>query len=63
MSETVAVLGAGGTMGSGMARNLLRAGVAVRAWNRTAERAKPLEADAPCSPPHLPRRRPERRSC
>jgi 3-hydroxyisobutyrate dehydrogenase len=28
-----------------MARNLLRAGVAVRAWNRTAERAKPLEAD------------------
>jgi 3-hydroxyisobutyrate dehydrogenase len=45
MSETVAVLGAGGTMGSAMARNLLGAGFAVRAWNRTAERAKPLEAD------------------
>jgi 3-hydroxyisobutyrate dehydrogenase len=48
----VAVLGTG-IMGSGMARSLLRAGLEVRAWNRTAERAQPLaesgarvEADA-----------------
>jgi 3-hydroxyisobutyrate dehydrogenase len=45
MSETVAVLGAGGTMGSAMARNLLGAGIAVRVWDRTLERAEPLEAD------------------
>jgi 3-hydroxyisobutyrate dehydrogenase len=33
---TVAVLGAGGTMGKGMARNLAAgAGIAVRAWNRS----------------------------
>ena len=37
--ETVAVLGAGGTMGKAMARNIARAGFAVRAWNRTPERA------------------------
>lgn len=37
----VAVLGAG-IMGSGMARNLLRAGFAVRVWNRSPERALPL---------------------
>ncbi|HEY4277117.1 MAG TPA: NAD(P)-dependent oxidoreductase [Conexibacter sp.] len=40
---TVAVLGAGGTMGSAMARNLLRAGHRVQAWNRTPERALPVE--------------------
>jgi 3-hydroxyisobutyrate dehydrogenase len=34
MAATVAVLGTG-TMGEPMARNLLRAGFAVRAWNRT----------------------------
>jgi 3-hydroxyisobutyrate dehydrogenase len=43
--KTVAVLGAGGTMGLGMSRNLLRAGFAVRAWNRTRDRAEPLAAD------------------
>src|SRR5437588_920288 len=42
---TVAVLGAGSTMGLGMARNLRRAGVGVRAWNRTLKKARPLEAD------------------
>jgi 3-hydroxyisobutyrate dehydrogenase len=42
---TVAVLGAGGTMGRAMAHNLLKAGMHVRAWNRTAERARPLEAE------------------
>ncbi|MFF4083675.1 NAD(P)-dependent oxidoreductase [Streptomyces sp. NPDC001777] len=40
----VAVLGTG-TMGSGMARSLLRAGIEVRAWNRTHARAAPLAAD------------------
>jgi 3-hydroxyisobutyrate dehydrogenase len=43
--RTVAVLGAGGTMGFAMARNLARAGHAVRAWNRTRERAEPLAGD------------------
>jgi 3-hydroxyisobutyrate dehydrogenase len=43
--KTVAILGAGGTMGLGMSRNLLRAGFAVRAWNRTRERAEPLAGD------------------
>ncbi len=41
----VAVLGAGGSMGAGMARNMARAGIRVRAWNRTRERAEPLAAD------------------
>lgn len=41
----VAVLGAGGSMGSGMARNIARAGIGVRAWNRTKEKAEPLAAD------------------
>jgi 3-hydroxyisobutyrate dehydrogenase len=40
----VAVLGTG-IMGAGMARSLLRAGHAVRVWNRTASRAQPLAAD------------------
>jgi len=43
--ETVAVLGAGGTMGLPMARNLANAGLAVRAWNRTRERAESLADD------------------
>jgi 3-hydroxyisobutyrate dehydrogenase len=43
--ETVAVLGAGGTMGFAMARNIARAGIEVRAWNRHRERAEPLAAD------------------
>lgn len=41
--EIVAVMGAGGTMGFGMARNLCRAGLEVRAWNRSREKAQPLE--------------------
>ncbi|WP_164494584.1 NAD(P)-dependent oxidoreductase, partial [Streptomyces sp. ADI92-24] len=40
----VAVLGTG-IMGSGMARSLLRAGLEVRAWNRTQAKAQPLAAD------------------
>ncbi len=43
--QTVAVLGAGGTMGQPMARSILHAGMAVRAWNRTAARAEPLTDD------------------
>jgi 3-hydroxyisobutyrate dehydrogenase len=38
---TIAVLGTG-IMGAGMARNLLRAGFAVRVWNRTRAKLDPL---------------------
>lgn len=41
-NEKIAVLGAGGTMGFAMARNLARAGFEVRAWNRSREKAEPL---------------------
>src|SRR4051812_47301965 len=44
-SLTVAVLGAGGTMGQGMARNIQKAGIAVRAWNRSRDKAAPLAED------------------
>jgi len=40
--QTVAVLGAGGTMGRGMSANIARAGLTVRAWNRSREKAEPL---------------------
>ncbi len=43
--QTVAVLGAGGTMGLPMARNLARAGFSVRAWNRSRDKAEPLAED------------------
>jgi 3-hydroxyisobutyrate dehydrogenase len=42
--QTVAVLGAGGTMGLPMARNLAQAGLSVRAWNRSTDKARPLTA-------------------
>ncbi len=41
MSETVAILGLG-TMGSGMAANLLKAGFSLAVYNRTVARAQPL---------------------
>ncbi|WP_069173889.1 NAD(P)-dependent oxidoreductase [Streptomyces griseus] len=41
---SVAVLGTG-IMGSGMTRSLLRAGLPVRAWNRTRAKADPLAVD------------------
>ncbi|MGW5968665.1 NAD(P)-dependent oxidoreductase [Streptomyces sp. NPDC055186] len=41
---TVTVLGTG-IMGAAMARNLVRAGHAVRVWNRTRAKADPLAAD------------------
>ena len=44
-TETVAVLGAGGTMGFPMARNIARAGIPVRAWNRSRQKAEPLAQD------------------
>jgi 3-hydroxyisobutyrate dehydrogenase len=50
VSETVAVLGAG-TIGGPVARNLARAGFAVRVWNRTRAAAEAVEgatvADSP----------------
>jgi 3-hydroxyisobutyrate dehydrogenase len=42
--RTVAVLGTG-IMGAAMARNLAKAGLRTRAWNRTRERAEPLSED------------------
>jgi 3-hydroxyisobutyrate dehydrogenase len=44
MTSTIAVLGTG-TMGAPMARNLSAAGFTVRAWNRTRDKATPLEHD------------------
>jgi 3-hydroxyisobutyrate dehydrogenase len=43
--ETIAVLGAGGTMGLPMTHNLARVGFIVRAWNRSAEKATALAGD------------------
>ncbi len=39
------MLGAGGAMGFSMARNIARAGMTVRAWNRSRDKAEPLAAD------------------
>src|SRR3954466_15165201 len=41
---TIAILGTG-LLGSGFARALRKKGESVRAWNRTLDRAKPLETD------------------
>jgi len=41
---TVAVLGTG-IMGAAMVRNILASGMEVRAWNRSREKAEPLEND------------------
>ncbi|MEV6669873.1 NAD(P)-dependent oxidoreductase [Streptomyces sp. NPDC051162] len=46
MPETTSVTLLGtGIMGAAMARNLARAGLDVRAWNRSREKAEPLAAD------------------
>jgi 3-hydroxyisobutyrate dehydrogenase len=42
---TIAVLGAGGTMGFAMTRNLAGAGFQIRAWNRSPDKAQPLTED------------------
>ena len=44
MKQTVAILGLG-TMGMGMAKNLLKAGFTVHAYNRTRAKAEPLAAE------------------
>ncbi len=44
VTQTVAVLGTG-IMGAPMARSLAAAGLSVRAWNRTREKADPLSDD------------------
>ncbi len=45
VTETIAVLGAGGIMGFPMARNIARAGLPTRVWNRSADKAQPLTSD------------------
>lgn len=42
MTDAVAVIGAGGTMGLGIARNIARAGIELVAWNRSRAKAEPL---------------------
>src|ERR687893_1031818 len=44
VNAKVALFGTG-VMGAAMARNLLKAGLEVRAWNRSTEKAKPLADD------------------
>jgi 3-hydroxyisobutyrate dehydrogenase len=44
MTERIGFIGLG-IMGQGMARNLLKSGVPVRVWNRTASRMEALVAD------------------
>ena len=55
---TVAVLGAGGTMGLPIARNIAEAGIGVRAWNRSREKAEPLAEQGSRSERHQLRRPP-----
>ncbi len=45
VTETIAVLGAGGIMGFPIARNIARSGLLVRAWNRSRGQAGLLAAD------------------
>ncbi|MGN6558248.1 MAG: NAD(P)-dependent oxidoreductase [Solirubrobacterales bacterium] len=52
--RTVALLGAGSTMGKGMARNLL-AGFEIRAWNRTREKISDLAEESHVSVCESPR--------
>jgi 3-hydroxyisobutyrate dehydrogenase len=44
MKPSVALLGTG-IMGAGMARNIARAGLPLRVWNRTLAKAEPLRAE------------------
>jgi 3-hydroxyisobutyrate dehydrogenase len=45
-NQSVAVLGAGGTMGFAIAQRLARSGFRVLAWNRSRAKAEPLSSDA-----------------
>jgi 3-hydroxyisobutyrate dehydrogenase-like beta-hydroxyacid dehydrogenase len=56
-NATVTVLGTG-IMGAAMARNLLAAGMEVRVWNRTREKA-----ESRARMPGLCSKRPTRRTC
>jgi 3-hydroxyisobutyrate dehydrogenase len=60
-NTTVAVLGTG-IMGAAMARNLLEAGMEVRVWNRTREKAEPLADDSARVAERAPRRL-QKRAC
>jgi 3-hydroxyisobutyrate dehydrogenase len=51
-SKTVAILGTG-IMGAAMARNLLEAGMHVRAWNRSPKTASRSRTPPP-GPPRTP---------
>jgi 3-hydroxyisobutyrate dehydrogenase len=42
---SVALLGAGGTMGSGMARNIAHAGIELSVWDRTRAKVEPFAGD------------------
>jgi 3-hydroxyisobutyrate dehydrogenase len=44
MTKAVTVLGTG-IMGAGMARSLIRAGLEVTVWNRSTQKARPLQLD------------------
>ena len=48
-APTVALLGTG-TMGAGMARNIAAAGLPIRVWNRTPDKARPLADVATVAP-------------
>ena len=45
MIKTISYLGLG-TMGGGMASNLLKAGYKLTVWNRSAEKCEPLRGRA-----------------
>jgi 3-hydroxyisobutyrate dehydrogenase len=51
-NSTVGVLGSG-IMGAAMARNLLKAGMELRVWNRTREKAQPLADAQWCVSDHM----------
>ena len=55
--RSIAVLGAGGTMGKGMARNAAAAEIPVHAWNRTAAKLDDLADTAGVRPSRPPARR------
>ncbi|HET9080259.1 MAG TPA: hypothetical protein VFO01_07055 [Trebonia sp.] len=57
VAETIAVLGAGGTMGFPVARNIARAGLPARGWNRTRGRPSAPPPAAPGGPRPRPGRR------
>ena len=61
MIKTISYLGLG-TMGSGMASNLLKAGYKLTVWNRNAEKCEPFAGKALASR-ISGRRNPRRGAC